>query len=1341
VEFNNTALLPTDPGFGDSQGSSQGSIPIPFDPSVSLTSVQVAALVLSVINSQPVQSQVRIAAFPVSGLGGQPSDSILISGATGVSIPASVGTVLVTNLEGDRNTPRDQGQVVIENSRISFSSGFGVVLTADARDPVSGAPNPGSVRNTLTINNQRLIPGAVLVNNELISNIGGGIDLAGDPLNSPADVPAPVPFARIVNNTIFGGSVTRVDAQPAISVLGDFYSDGVLSFADLAPANLYNPRAGGGPVPIAGLQVPGNAVGAPDYSGIGEPIPGQGVVSLGRGGVLVVQFTDNFLTGSGDVRPDLAVYEVGLPELVRVEVSADGVNYTSVGSASFSNRYIDLDQFGFNSLSQLQFVRLTDEPSDGPTSGDSVGADIDAVGALSSRPGLRFGTSGTGIRVGANASPTLLNNIIANSTTGISVAASSTSTVIGGTLYQRNTTNTTGATVGQFPIQVGSAVPLFTDAVDGNLYPVPGSAAIDSSIDSLVDRAALLAVKQPLGLAPSPIIAPAIDITGALRTDDPTVVAPPGLGESVFKDRGAADRSDFTGPAVLSLFPRDNDTLGADSNSTPGVIELVSNSLAYFDLQVLDTSALDFNAQGTGVDSKTVTRNSLIISKNGKVLIEGQDYRFGFDSTSNIIRLTPLSGLWESGAAYTIRFVNTNENLIQAIEPRSLIDGTTYTIIDANRQPHYFEVETGIVLRVPSTADNFSNTAVDGTTFQVDDGFRRVTFEFDNNQTFTTGNIPIQFLASDPPAILAQNVVNAITSANLNLTIKSIGNGEMQILGSNLIQFLPVTSQISATGRTGTTPVYGLKIPTNNGVPEGLFDGQTFAIQRGDKSVVFELDGNGSVGLNNVAVPLNTASADQQAALIVAAINAAGLGLNATFSAGGMIAVGTQSDLRIISSGGLQVVGVPGRELTTPIVFDLSVVKAPSQVAEIIGRILSQANMAGVDITVLGDQIFIEGSLGVGGLGTQVVTGIRDKAGNPMRATELNGDTLVTIFLGEGFDYGDAPDPNYASLRDSNGPRHKVVDGFSLGLTNTADPDAKVPDQDQDDGLVFNAIVSGFTGSFQFTVQGVTLARPAFIGAWIDFNGNGNFDTAEKINIPGRIVNGLNSPVTFNVPAGSVIDRSVAARFRLSSDQAAVGSPLGEAIDGEVEDWMITIGSNPYTNPTNRFDVTGDGFVSPIDVLQIVNYINAGLPSRPTLPPTAVPPYLDVNGDGFINALDVLAVIDEINKNLSGGRGGEGEANDSSDLWVPAVALETRTSEPIASSTSSKSASSSSVGSTSRSSDLVMANYFSSTLMASTLDDSDDLLDWTARSVSGSKSSDDGLDLALSQDLDDILGL
>jgi parallel beta-helix repeat protein len=1349
LEFNDTTIVAPNPGFG----VQLGSVEIPYDSTVALSSVDVAALVISVINSTAVQSVLRVAAFPVSGLGGQPSDAILISGATGVSVPASIGSVLIKVLEGDRNTPREQGQVIIENSRISYSSGFGISITADVRDPVSGAPNPGAVRNTLTINNQRLIPGAVVYNNELIGNAAGGINLAGDTLNGPTDVPAAVPFARIVNNTILGGSVSRVESQPAISILGDFYADGALSFADVAPANLYNPRAGGGPVPIAGLQVPGNAVGAPDYTGVGEPLAGQGVVSLGRGGVLVVQFTDNFLTASDDARPDLAIYEVGIPELVRVEVSSDGLNYTSVGTASFNNRYIDLDQYGFNSLSQLQYVRLTDEPGEGPASGDSVGADIDAVGALSSRPGLRYGASGTGIRVGANASPTLLNNIVSNNATGISIAPTSTSTVIGGTLYQRNGVNATGATVGQFPIQVGATVPLFTDVVSGNLYPVPGSLAIDSSIDSLVDRAALLAVKQPLGLAPSPIIAPATDITGALRTDDPNVVAPPGLGESVFKDRGAADRSDFVGPSVLAISPRDNDTLGADSNPTPGVVELVSESLEYFDLQVLDTSALDFNAEGTGVDSSTVSRNSLIVTKNGRTLIEGRDYRFGFDSTSNIIRLTPLSGLWESGAAYQIRFINTNENLIQAIEPRSLIDGTTYTIIDAQMTSHYFEVETGILLRVPSSADNFSNTVIDGTIFRIDDGFNRVTFEFDSNDATGTGNIPIKFLSSDPPSILAQNVAAAVSAVNLQLTIKSIGNGQLQILGSNLIQFLPETSQMTASGKTGVTPIYGLQIPTNNGLPVGLFDGQTFSIQRGDRTLVFELDSNGTVRPNSIPVPLNTGSVDAQSALIVAAINASGLGLNSTFTAGGMIAVGTQTDLRIVTSGGLVVVGAPGRTITTPIVFDLEQVKAPSQVATIIGQVLTAANMPGVTNTVLGDQVFIEGSLGIGGLGTQVVSGIRDKAGNPMRATELNGDTLVTIFLGEGFDYGDAPDPNYASRRDNNGPRHKVAEGFSFGSTNTADPDARVPDEDIDDGLVFQSIVSGFTGSFQFSVQGVTLARPAYVGAWIDFNGNGAFDSSEKINIPGRIVNGLNTAVVFGVPADAVTDRPVAARFRLSSDQAAIGSPLGEAIDGEVEDWMVTIGKNPYTNPNNKYDVTGDGFVSPIDVLQIVNYINAGFPSRPTLPPAAVPPYLDVNGDGFINALDVLAVIDFINSNINGGTGsGEGEGSSLGNSWISArsVPQSAPSATPFGNGSTNSSAGSSmhfdrpdvriAVGSNS-STDRTFANMFGedSELAFDVIDLTSDELGSDKQTDSSAASADRELVSILGEVLDDLL--
>jgi hypothetical protein len=54
---------------------------------------------------------------------------------------------------------------------------------------------------------------------------------------------------------------------------------------------------------------------------------------------------------------------------------------------------------------------------------------------------------------------------------------------------------------------------------------------------------------------------------------------------------------------------------------------------------------------------------------------------------------------------------------------------------------------------------------------------------------------------------------------------------------------------------------------------------------------------------------------------------------------------------------------------------------------------------------------------------------------------------------------------------------------------------------------------------------------------------------------------------------------------------------------------------------------------------------------------------------------------------------------------------------------------------------MVMASYFGSSLTSSLLDGSDDLLDWTDRSSTNSDASDDRLDLALSQELDDILGL
>ena len=90
----------------------------------------------------------------------------------------------------------------------------------------------------------------------------------------------------------------------------------------------------------------------------------------------------------------------------------------------------------------------------------------------------------------------------------------------------------------------------------------------------------------------------------------------------------------------------------------------------------------------------------------------------------------------------------------------------------------------------------------------------------------------------------------------------------------------------------------------------------------------------------------------------------------------------------------------------------------------------------------------------------------------------------------------------------------------------------------------------------------------------------------------------------------------------------------------------VTITAPPpprHQNPIQRLDVDADGFISPIDVLLIVNFINfnvSGTDSVAGLP--APPPYRDVNGDNRINALDVLDVINFINRRGNGGSG-EGE--------------------------------------------------------------------------------------------------
>jgi len=140
-----------------------------------------------------------------------------------------------------------------------------------------------------------------------------------------------------------------------------------------------------------------NALGVPDYNNRASCSSARDCkfVSLGRGGSLVLRFTDNVLTGSGNSDIDLWVFEVGPQvEHMSVDISADGRNWRSVGSIGGGRSGVDIDAFGFGPTSSFSYVRLTDDPNEGGQSGPTVGADIDAVGAISTRKTAACNCSG-----------------------------------------------------------------------------------------------------------------------------------------------------------------------------------------------------------------------------------------------------------------------------------------------------------------------------------------------------------------------------------------------------------------------------------------------------------------------------------------------------------------------------------------------------------------------------------------------------------------------------------------------------------------------------------------------------------------------------------------------------------------------------------------------------------------------------------------------------------------------------------------------------------------------------------------------------------------------------------
>jgi hypothetical protein len=171
----------------------------------------------------------------------------------------------------------------------------------------------------------------------------------------------------------------------AESFSGVNFPGGAISFADKVVS--YEPSFGGYPPTTTQYMDTNLALGAPDctYS------DASNALSLGGGGRVTFQFVDNILTGSGNNTLDLYIFEIGNTfansgsEPTSVEISTDGVNFISVGRVAGGTSGIDIDSFGFTPNDSFYYVRLTDVG--GSTARTAyVGADIDAIGAVSTKP-------------------------------------------------------------------------------------------------------------------------------------------------------------------------------------------------------------------------------------------------------------------------------------------------------------------------------------------------------------------------------------------------------------------------------------------------------------------------------------------------------------------------------------------------------------------------------------------------------------------------------------------------------------------------------------------------------------------------------------------------------------------------------------------------------------------------------------------------------------------------------------------------------------------------------------------------------------------------------------------
>ncbi|MBK9490233.1 MAG: hypothetical protein IPO07_16755 [Haliscomenobacter sp.] len=198
----------------------------------------------------------------------------------------------------------------------------------------------------------------------------------------------------------------------------------------------------------------------------------------------------------------------------------------------------------------------------------------------------------------------------------------------------------------------------------------------------------------------------------------------------------------------------------------------------------------------------------------------------------------------------------------------------------------------------------------------------------------------------------------------------------------------------------------------------------------------------------------------------------------------------------------------------------------------------------------------------------------------------MNGEVEDYLVRVKGLDFGDLP-PNYPTTLADNGPRHSQSETPQIYFGTTVDTEGDgQPDSDageinggdanginDEDGIIEPTMLfRGEEARFKVNVRNTT-GQTAFIYGYIDWNNNDIFDGGAELASATLDGSGM-IELVYQVPLNAAAYTDLGVRFRIGTVQSEVASPVGFAMDGEVEDYLIQVKALDFGDAGETFPTT-----------------------------------------------------------------------------------------------------------------------------------------------------------------------